>query len=249
MRVYNAKIRKDALLGVPENERSFFLSLAHFANEINALQKLVLWSWDFSSQNPAVVKGQMALSFMLLKLLAGKLKEGNELLRMTFYGSSASRDYEPLLSKEAQEALSEIKRYFGRDNLIHQVRKKYAFHYSPDEVAAVLPLVSEDLDLYIDSAGRILNNLYDFAEVLANTAMLSGIDHDTQAAFSKFRKEVISVAEWFTIVSDGLIVQFLKNHFLWDGAASEISLGDFKPTSSVRLPWFTDPSDLGDAAA
>lgn len=60
---------------------------------------------------------------------------------------------------------------------------------------------------------------------------------------------MILVAKWFVIVSDGLIVQFLKNHFLWDGAASEISLGDFIPTSSVRLPWFTDQSDLDGAAA
>jgi len=186
---------------------------------------------------------------MLRKLLAGKLYEGNKLLRQRFYGSSVSRDYVPLLSKEAREALSKIKNYFDRDNLIHKVRKNYAFHYSPDELAAVLPSVSEDLDVYIDSAGRILNNLYYFAEVLANTAMLSGIDHDIQAAFRKFWKDVILVAEWFAIVSNGLIVQFLKNHFLWDGAATEISLDDLMPTSSVRLPWFTDPSDLDDAAA
>jgi len=37
MRVYNVKLSKDALLDVPENERTFFLSLAHLANEINAL--------------------------------------------------------------------------------------------------------------------------------------------------------------------------------------------------------------------
>lgn len=178
MRVYNVKLSKDALLGVPENERTFFLSLAHLANEINALQKLVLWSCDFSSQNPAFDKGQTALSFMLLKLLAGKLNEANELLQKKFHGLSVSRDYEPSLSEEARDALSKIKSYFGRENLIHKVRKNYAFHYSPDELAAVLPSVSEDIDLYIDSAERILKNLYYFAEVLANTAMLSGIDHD-----------------------------------------------------------------------
>ena len=42
MALYRASLDKEALLKLPEAERRLFLCLAHLANEVSALQKLVL---------------------------------------------------------------------------------------------------------------------------------------------------------------------------------------------------------------
>ncbi len=44
MAVYLIKLKKETLQSLAPDERSLFFGLAHFANEINAFQKLVLWS-------------------------------------------------------------------------------------------------------------------------------------------------------------------------------------------------------------
>lgn len=239
-------------MAAPEGERSLFLSVAHLVNEINALRKLVLWSYYFSSSgNTTEDSGQVSLTAMFLKLLAGKLNEGQELLRKTFYGTGISRDYLPFLTEEGQHALSDIKRYFKGRNAVHEVRKGFAFHYSPDEMNAVIPDISEELTLYIEDGGSA-NNLYYFAEVIANTAMLKSIKAvDLQDAFERFSGEVRQVAGWFTVACDSLMLEFLKRHSdgIWNGNAKEVDIDDLRPFEEVRIPWFSDTSRLREQAA
>ncbi|MEA3459439.1 MAG: hypothetical protein U9R11_01990 [Chloroflexota bacterium] len=252
MTVYAARLSKAQLQSVPPEERSLFLSIAHLVNEINALHKLVLWASDFSSGNEVEVHGQVSLTLMLLKLLAGKLKEGHKLLRKRFYGTAVSRDYEPSLRQEGRDALAEIKKYFGRsNNNVNYIRNNYAFHYSPDELDAVLPHVPEDLELYVESGGSA-NNLYYFAEVLAGRALLRSMGaSDDQAAYRQLVEEIPKVARWFAVVCDSLMTEFLRRHAggIWEGKAVEVPLGELPPLLGVRLPWFTDTSDVHTGAA
>jgi hypothetical protein len=244
MTVYKAKFNKVTLETLPARERSLFLALAHLANEIRALEKLVLWSGQLESQNDAQVSGQTSLMFMFLKLLAGKLKEGHKLLQKGFFGTGISRDYK--LSKEAQDALGEIKNYFDRRNTIHRVRNKFAFHYSPDEMDRVLPGLPDELEVYIQEEGSA-NNLYYFAEVLANRALLRSIQvEDDQNAYHQLMEEIVKVTHWFTIVCDALMTEFLRRHIdgIWEGHAEEVSFNDLPLFQSVQIPWFTDTSGL-----
>lgn len=246
MTMYMAKLNKATLETVPPDERSLFLSLAHLANEINAFHKLVLWSAEFTPGNNAETSGQVSLMLMFLKLLAGKLNEGNVLLKKKFYSVGLFREYKNSLSAEARETLDKINKYFGQSNTINRVRNNYAFHYSPDELGATLPSVPDELEVYLQQ-GASANNLYYFAEVVANRALLRSMGlEDEQTAYHQLMQEIVQVAHWFIIVCDSLITLFLGKYAggIWQEAAIEISFSNLPPFRSIRIPWFTETSGL-----
>lgn len=246
MKIFVAKLSKDKLNSASSVERSFFLVMAHLVNEINALNKLILWSHTYPTQNNAEENGKVSLTFILLRLLAGKLNEGNEQLHKNFYGSKISKDYVPALSAVGQEALSQIKRYFNGTNSITHIRNNYAFHYSPEELDSVLPTVPEELEIYLSDGGGA-NTLYYFAEVLANRAILNTInEEDGFSAYKKLVEELPLVAKWFLDFAESLLVAFISRHEegIWDGFAEEVKFSTLPSITDVKLPWFTETSGL-----
>jgi hypothetical protein len=252
MTVYLTKLDKAVLDTILPDERSLFLSLAHLANEIRALQKLFLWSNNFTSNNDAETKGQTTLSLMIVKLLAGKLNEGHKLLKVGYFDLPIEFDYQVNISSEAKDAIANIRLYFNnRNNVIRNVRNRQAFHYSPRDVDKMLPNLSEDLELYIQKDGSA-NNLYYFAEVLADRALLHSINpQDQQAAMQDLMEDVRKAAHWFTVACDSLLNAFVRRHVdtIWEGNAIEIIFDDLRPFSTVQIPWFTDTSGLTIEAA
>lgn len=248
MTIYVAKLNKAALEAIPSHERSLFLSLAHFSNELNAFHKLVLWSGKFTSRNNAEINGQLSLMLMFSKLLAGKLYEAYELLKKKFYGTKLSREYEDSLPAEARDALDQIKRYFSRSNIISHVRNNYAFHFSSEELRMTLPSVPDELEIYLQKDGSA-NNLYYFAEVIETRALLQSIDsEDEQIAYRKLMEEIGKVAHWFTIVCDLLVAEFIRRHIsnIWKESATEVPFDNLEPFQNIRIPWFTDTANLNE---
>ncbi len=246
MKVFVAKLSKEKLSFRSESERVFFLSIAHLANEIRALLKLTFWVDKSPEQTDAEINGRVVLTFMLIKLLAGKLKEGHELLQTKYFGSGLSREYNPLSREDGEKALQEIKKYFGKPNLIEQIRNNYAFHYSPGQLDMVLPSVPEKLELYIEQEGSA-NNLYYFAEALANRALLQDMgDGDDFVAYKRLMSEVPKVANWFSRLCDALLYEFLNrmDEGIWEGYAEEVKFGKLPSFLDIRIPWFTEPSEV-----
>lgn len=246
MKIFVEKLSKEILKLAPPAERSFFLVMAHLVNEINAINKLVFWSHIYPTQNNAEENGKVSLTFMLLRLLAGKLNEGNELLRKKFYGSKISKDYVSALSTDDQEALSQIKRYFNGTNPVTYIRNNYAFHYSPEKLDSVLPTVPDELEIYLSDGGGA-NTLYYFAEVLANRAILNSInEEDIISAYKKLVEELPMVTKWFLDFVDALLVVFISKYGedIWEDFAEEIKFTTLPSITEIKLPWFTETSEL-----
>ncbi len=246
MTLYRASLSREALQKISKNERRLFFCLAHLLNEVTALHKLVAWTSDYSSERKAEVYGQVTFSFLFLKVLAGKLKEGWELLRGSFFASKVSQSYDGALSKEGQAALNELKRYFAGTNIINQIRNNYAFHYSPERMDDTLAEVPDDLEVYIDEGPKI-NSLFYFAEVLANQSMINDLFPDgDKKAFERFFNEIPEVAGWFLDFAEAFMLSFIERHepAMWKEAAKAARLDDLRAFWDVKLPWFTDNSDL-----
>ena len=246
MSVIKVQIDKENLQSANPRERSFFIAMAHLANEINILNKLYFWAGETSTTNQAEENGKTALGLFFIRLLAGKLKEGNELLKKKFFGTSLSKEYEPKLYGEGKEALDYLKKYFGRKNFIDVVRNKYSFHYSPDDIDSILPIVPEELELYVSDEGSA-NTLYYFAEVLVNRSIINEIDSENdQKGYSKFVHDTQIVANRFAKVADYLIVEFIKKQGkdIWGSEGEEVDFSDRKLITDIELPWFTDTSPL-----
>lgn len=243
MNIYKGRLDKDEVLQVPQQERRFFLTITHIQNEINILLRAVLWSSDYSSENEAEVQGQISTSLFFVKLLAGKLKEGWTILNKSFFSDkSLSSDFRAHATPEQIDHLDELSRYFGKTNLLHEVRTDFAFHYSPSELDDVLPTVSDELDLYIEQDGNA-NTLYYFAEVLANRAIISRIDaSDEVEALKRLRDEVVMVSGHFTRFGQAFMSYVIKRHSpsIWKDTAIPISFKKLLSFSKIRFPWFAD---------
>ncbi|MCL4559792.1 MAG: hypothetical protein M1281_04145 [Chloroflexi bacterium] len=251
MKIFSAKFDKAELIAVPSEEQSFFFGLAHLVNEMNALEKLVLWSEMTPAATDIDRNGQVSLTFLLLRLLAGKLNEGNGLLQNKFHSTKWSKQYVGQLSADGSKALSEIKKYFGRANLVKHIRNNSAFHYSPEEMAAILPTVPEDLELYLSDGGTA-NSLYYFAEVLVNRAILNHINSaDHQAAYRTLVRDLTTLAHSFLVLAEALMVVFISQNQnqIWDGFAKEVPFEKLPAFTDIRLPWFTDTTSLRDEQA
>jgi len=241
-KVFKAVISKDQLTSVTEQERVFFLSIGHFANEVNVLQKMLLWSSDFDAQPDAVLKANITSALVFLRLLAGKLKEGHNLLSKYYFGARLSHSYDALLSKVAYDALAFLKQYFSKKNDVDHIRNNYAFHYSPLKANAELMDVPDDLELFV--AEDYGNTLYYAQEVLANRALFRSLgDEDLQKSFSKLIEEVLEVAKYFSVFTTGFMEALLNQHAeLLDGVAQPVELGTLPCLLDVQIPWFTDNS-------
>lgn len=122
MNVYRSRLNKEKLLQIPELERKLFITIAHLQNEIRFSLYGAVWSADYSSDNEAIVHGQISLNFFYSKILAGKLYEGWKLLQTHYCGNKPlSLDFNANGSKEAISILKELGKYFGRKNAISHV--------------------------------------------------------------------------------------------------------------------------------
>lgn len=245
MKVVDVQLQKGNLLTVPDRERTLFLALGHAGNEINAIAKMLYWAANAPARNDAEDHGRLTMLLLLTRLLAGKLSESWELLRTKFFGVALSRDYEPKLDDRAATALKRLKTYFGKENASKQIRNHFAFHYSPDEVAAVLSDVDEELHLYMEREAAP-NNLFAFSEVLLSKALLELLQQGEKImSLDDLVDELVEVAAWLAQLADSLMFAIIDAHGeeLSSGEAQEVRFEDLPDFQSVTLPWFTDTSN------
>lgn len=107
------KISKAQIQNASPEDQALFLTIAHAYNEMNALLRAAFWSSDFDSQIQAQVDGQLTLTLMFFKLLAGKLCEADQLLQRAYFGSALSKTYHARLTPDGDRALEKIKQYFA----------------------------------------------------------------------------------------------------------------------------------------
>lgn len=246
MEIFRGQLKKDELLLIPDSERELLVAVAHLQNEIRFLLRAVLWSTDFSSDNESTVHGQVSLSMFFTKLLAGKLREGWELLQACYFSKQEiSMDFEKNGSSEALAALAELKRYFGKSNLLHRLRNDHSFHFSPTEIQRELEETTDDLDMYVEK-DTDANTLYYFAEVLANRAAIksTGLEFGPEA-LGQLNAEVTSVAGMYSRMNNGLIHYVLSKYKpgIWKGSAQLVKFEELPSYAAFRFPWFADTSD------
>lgn len=241
LKVTRLRIDKAALLQVDLPERTFFLGAAHLVNELNALHRLLIWSANGLSGSEPQHKAQLALSMRLLRILGATLWEGWQMLEKTFFKSKVSAGYEPELVEASRIDLQELKRYFGRRSLLRTVRNEFGFHYAPELLEEALNKLGtgETLDLYLADA----NNLYFFAEMLANMAMTDAVNEDDlEKGFERIMKEIVEVSGWLLGFLDGALAVFLGRHsraVIDVKGRQDFELQELPDFDQVTIPWYS----------
>ena len=249
-KIFNAKLNKDLLRSIDETERAFIFAMVHFSNEMNALNKLLLWTSIKPSPNRVENLGRLTFQFMFMRYFAGKLFEGYQLLSKSYQGSSLSKEYTPNLSEEAKSALKNINSYFSKENIIYKIRNTLAFHYDPKTLDNGFLDSPDDFDVFLEKDGSA-NSLFYFGEVVAGRALISeggDLSSGTNNPFENLVKEVFKVARWFTKVTSEIFVLFVNKYSdkIWEKEPVELELQGLISILDIQIPWFTDLSKTED---
>lgn len=139
----------------------------------------------------------------------------------------------------AQNALKNIKAYFGKANAVYRIRNFFAFHYSADEFEKHWLEVADHPNFEIVLGGTIGNNFYLASELVVNAAVLNHVGQRDQPTAEIYLDEIQSAANHFTTFLEGVILvlieKVLSPHL--DKSVSE----DISPQLSfeeVAIPYF-----------
>lgn len=137
-------------------------------------RKLLERSVKNPPDNPVLGDVNFSQSFIIARLLAGKLWEGWELMRKAYFSTKLSLMIESKLPEDTKDALGNLKKYFGKKNVIDSVRNEFAFHYNAQRVRTQLFLVEETDNLKIYAA-ETEDVLFQFSEIIVGSAMLGAV--------------------------------------------------------------------------
>ena len=174
MKIHSISVTKAKLDKIPEIERAFYVHIGHLRNELMVPRKLLERSVKNPPDNPVLGDVNFSQSFIIARLLAGKLWEGWELMRKAYFSTKLSLMIESKLPEDTKDALGNLKKYFGKKNVIDSVRNEFAFHYNAQRVRTQLFLVEETDNLKIYAA-ETEDVLFQFSEIIVGSAMLGAV--------------------------------------------------------------------------
>ncbi len=219
----------------------FIVSLGYLTNELNLLNKLLAIAIKPSVPSEPERMGAHTTTGVLLRLLAGLLKEGWTLLQCAYWGGKVSRDYETHLPSETRAAMERIKRYFSGGNLIDTIRSAYAFHLPVTKLAAAVTALSPEDDFDILFAEANGNCLYWGSEALAMWELCQQAGAgDAEDGMDRVFREVLEISDAFSSLAAGCIHVFATRHDLAGAGVrrQQFELADIHDIESMRLPFF-----------
>ncbi len=242
MKLMRVEIPKSKLEAIPEKQRVLFVHLGSILNELNILQKSVIFSSNgIESLSKVEKRGQVFQSLFFIRILAGKLNESWEMLKKDVFSTPLFKDCEDALSPVARDSLSELKKYFSRENNIHLIRDKFAFHYDSDRVREGISQIPEDevLEMFVCNSG---NCLYCFSDVIVSESILNSINPcDRAQAMDTLIKEVVQdVSGWFRQFGEDCIRIIAEKSGLMD--CTWVEIPEPPLIDNVKLPYFTKKS-------
>jgi hypothetical protein len=235
---------------IPKAELAFYTHVGHVRNEILVIEKFLYWTLKNPTDGDVLSDVNVFQELIIIRLLAGKLLEGWDLVERAYIATKVSDSIEHKLDRKTTTALKELKDYFEfgqknkkKKNNISMIRNRFAFHYDPSLIRKQLLQVEETDKLTIYLAPKTVNCFYQFSEAIADTAMLNEVKRgDAREATAKLAKEVIDITLKFLAFSDGCLDYMTKTYLLPSAAKLETRIVelDVPRQDDMSLPFFVE---------
>jgi hypothetical protein len=212
--VYALRFTRSEFDKAPEQHRLVHLMLGRLANDINLLQKQLVFAINgFGVGSEPEHQASVAQAMLAERLLAGTLNEAYEFVR-TAKCHTVTADYKADLPAEWRAARNDLNTYFGTNNLIRRIRNKLAFHADAttvleayDTVPAAEPMV-DYVTVYQGDC------LWGSSDVLMGFTMISLAGEANPAlALQKIADELIRVAGLFLTYIRHAQMAFVMKYF------------------------------------
>lgn len=237
MIISRIKLPVAKLQAMNEPDRSYFIRLGAFLNEIKILHKLVYWSVSTPTTHEVEDRAHQCQTLFITKLLCGKLYEGRKLLPL-------GHKFIDRCPADGIDALRNLKEYFADNNLVATIRNQFAFHSDDEpirEVTSSFPL-NEDYEFLLTSKDH--SSLYFAADVVTNTAFLAAVDPtNVEAAMEKLIDEFGKVYRWFRDFGGEVIYVMTREYFpesLIDSGVEKVNLPGQRMLDEIPFPFFVE---------
>ncbi len=237
------RVTKEQFDRIPEEEKLLFVKSSLFADEINILLKLITFS-NKNYKDNIYLAAQNNQTLFLIKLLAGKLREGWDMLDTDFWRSKLSLEYDKYLKPEGKDKLDRLKRYFqdrSDKNPISLIRKKYAFHYDSEYIREQLKNVSVDESLEIYLGKHPYDTFFCLSHLIINHSIFEKVAKgDPWKALNIIFKDIIDVAMLFIhVIFEILTIIRKKYPDVFTEAARE-RLDEVANVNDIFIPYFIE---------
>lgn len=243
MRIKVVPVPKSILETVPEAELAFYTHFGHVRNELLIIEKFLYWTIKNQTDGDVLSDVNVFQELTIIRLLAGKLWEAWLLLNNKAY-SKILEVLRTNLNAKTRITLEELEAYFdNKKNMIENIRNRFAFHYDPSLIGKQMSKVEETDQLSIYLAAKAVNCFYQFAEAIADSAMLNAVEGgDYEAAIKKLSKGVIDITVKFIGFCDGCLDHMIEVYLLpsaTDLKARTVEL-DVLRKDQMTLPFFVE---------
>lgn len=242
MKIFRVSTPKTVLERIPDSERVLYVLLGHLANELNVLNKFFFFSSHFDTKEKWLTRAHTMQALLVARMLIGKISEGWQLLHQGFFATKLSKTYETAMTDAATSALDNLKRYFGKDNLIVNARNRFSFHYSLADTRVALEKApnSDEWEIYL--AEQQMNGLYYVSEMITSYALLEMIEPGNhKRAMKRLMQESHQVVGWFLAFIGGYMIAITEKYFLGENDKLQletIDAGDVPFADSIEIPYF-----------
>jgi hypothetical protein len=242
-KVTRIALPKQQLEKLTAGERSLFLLLGYASNQINALWKLVIVSTNEHANDPVEEKVSGAQSQIFVRLLIGIMREAQKLIERRFLGSKLGKEYVPLLSPDATQAVDRLKKRFGAPDKFVRIRDNFAFHHpSVDDMEAAFQLAVKSGDetdwcIYLDNA--LLNSFFFASDFVLVHGMANAMgETDVNEAHRKLLGDIAPIANDISTFAFGFAEAIFRKYFGELTATLVTEIKDASNIEDLRLPWF-----------
>lgn len=247
LQLRRVNLTKSDIDRVPADERFFYIVAGHLANEVSILHKLLIIGRKSLDREGPPGEAAHVQQFLLIKLLAGRLHEANDLIGQHYYGKKLHQKYETYLNEKAADALRNWSKYFGgTSNVITRIRNKFAFHTDLQEIETMYNQLDDDFALvYYSSPQWTAHDLFLGSEMIFLNSMSMVVDAPTtRERISKIYLDTIAMSVRLGEFVTGFI-ELMTDKYIGLKPNQEENLttqGDLS-ISRYTLPFFATPPE------
>jgi hypothetical protein len=161
-----------------------------------------------------------------------------KLIEKRFLGSTLGKEYMPLLSTQATEALDRFKKRFGAPDKFVVIRDKFAFHHP----------TMEDMEAAFQLAGKSDGDETDWCMYL-DFVLVHGMANamgeiDVNEAHRKLLGDIAPIANDLSTFAFGFAEAIFIKYFGELTATMVAEIKDAPNVEDMRLPWFVEKTSF-----
>lgn len=247
--VYPLRFTRRDFDRAPEQDRLVHLMLGQLANDINLLQKQLIFAINaFGEGSEPQHHAAVAQAMLTERLFAGRLNEAYQFVQSADCARTM-KTYEDVLPEEWRDARKGLNGYFNADNLVRRLRNKLAFHMDVETTREAYTTVPADEPMVDFVTLHQGDCLWGSADVLASFAMISlSGNADIAAAVQQIANDLISVGGMFSTYIRNAQMAFIERHFPDAQPALPPIFINGPGLLDVRIPFYCNPPTLQQVA-